>query len=100
VDDLVPCTAEFHALVVALVSAQVPLRDRLPPAQAAGSSLRWVQLSSTLAQVREQLVRRQGLVDQALKIMVPAMHMPVYAGQAGPYGAGGLSSGRFQTFTA
>lgn len=99
VEDLVPCIAEFHALVVALASGKATLQDP-PQGSRAEDALRLKELSATLAQVREQLVRRQGLVEQALKMVVPATHTPVYANQSGPYGAGARSSGRFPAFTA
>lgn len=99
VEDLVPCVAEFHALVVALAQGQGAAQSQ-PLAATTEAALRWKTLGSTLGQVREQLVRRQGLVEQALKMVVPATHSPVYANQSGPYGAGARSSGRFQAFTA
>jgi hypothetical protein len=99
VEDLLPYIAEFHALVVSLATGQTPSSDLQNAATTAGD-LRVKKLSATLVQVREQLVRRQGLVEQALKMVVPATLAPVYANQAGPYGAGARSSGRFQTFTA
>lgn len=99
VDGLVSCIAEFHALVVAVASTETPSQG-LSLAPTAEATLRLKTLGSTLVQVREQLVRRQGLVDQALKIVIPATHTPVYAPQSGPYGAGARSSGRFQVFTA
>jgi hypothetical protein len=100
VEDLVPSIAEFHALVIALVSAQGQSQNP-PVATTMETALRWKQLGSTLGQVREQLVRRQGLVDQALKMVIPATHTPVYANQAGSYGTGGArSSGRLQVLTA
>jgi hypothetical protein len=99
VEDLLPYIAEFHALVVSLATGQTPSSDLQNAATTAGD-LRVKKLSATLVQVREQLVRRQGLVEQALKMVVPATLTPVYANQAGPYGAGARSSGRFQTFTA
>jgi hypothetical protein len=99
VEDMVPCIAEFHALVVALASGKRMPQDP-PQAATTDDVLRLRKLSATLAQVREQLVRRQGLVEQALKMVVPATHTPVYATQSGPYGSGARSSGRFQAFTA
>lgn len=99
VQSLVPCIAEFHALVVALASGQAPSRD-LASGATTDAALRLKQLGATLGQVREQLVRRQGLVEQSLKLVVPATHMPVYTNQSGPYGAGARSSGRLQALTA
>jgi hypothetical protein len=99
VESLVPCISEFHALVVALASEQTLLQDskNLPTNEV---TLRLKKMGATLVQVREQLVRRQGLVDQAVKMVIPATHTPVYANQSGPYGAGARSSGRFDTFSA
>jgi hypothetical protein len=98
-DDLVPCVAAFHALVVALAHEHSRSEDvaRIPSPDAI---LRLKVLSATLVQVREQLARRQGLVDQALKMVIPATRTPVYANQSGPYGAGARSSGRVTVFTA
>ena len=99
VEGLVSCIAEFHALVLAVARTQTPSQD-LPLVPTAEATFRLKTLGSTLVQVREQLVRRQGLVDQALKMVIPATHTPVYANQSGPYGSGARSSGRFQAFTA
>lgn len=51
--------------------------------------------------LRESLLRRQTLVDQALRVAVPATHSQTYAAsKTGPYGAGPKASGRIQSFTA
>ena len=99
VESLVPSIMEFHAVVVALASGSALSQD-LERGPNTGDALRLKELSASLSQVREQLVRRQGLVDQALKMVVPATASPVYTKQSGPYGAGARSSGRFQAFTA
>jgi hypothetical protein len=99
VEDLVPRIAAFHALLIALVSEQTREQDPvlLPTAK---TVVRLKALGATLGQVREQMARRQGLIEQALKLVIPATQTPVYANQSGPYGAGARSSGRFQPFTA
>jgi hypothetical protein len=100
VEDLVPRIADFHALVVALASGQALESGSVVLQPTAETTARLRVLGATLGHVREQLARRHGLVDQALKMVIPATHTPVYAKQSGPYGAGARSSGRFQTFTA
>lgn len=58
-------------------------------------------LSQGFPVLRESLLRRQALVDQALQVVVPATQTPTYgAPVASPYGAGPKASGRFQSFTA
>lgn len=58
-------------------------------------------LSQGFPMLRESLLRRQALVDQALRVAVPATHSQTYAApKAGPYGAGPKASGRIQGFTA
>lgn len=89
----------FQTLVVeanALLAPWAPLGDHLQAADAA----RLRALGAGVAQVREHMLRRQALVEQALHMVVPAMQTPVYAAASGPYGAGAKSSGRFQAFHA
>lgn len=58
-------------------------------------------LSQGFPVLRESLMRRQALVDQALQVVVPATQNQTYAAPtASPYGAGPKASGRFQSFTA
>ena len=58
-------------------------------------------LSQGFPVLRESLMRRQALVDQALQVVVPATQTQTYAAPtASPYGAGPKASGRFQSFTA
>lgn len=58
-------------------------------------------LSQGFPVLRESLLRRQALVDQALRVAVPATHSQTYAAtKTGPYGAGPKASGRIQSFTA
>jgi hypothetical protein len=100
VEDLVPRIAEFHALVVAFASGQALEQGAGVLLPTAETTARLKALGAALGQVREQLARRHGLVEQALKMVIPATQMPVYAKQSGPYGAGARSSGRLQTLTA
>lgn len=99
VDDMALQAQAFQSLVVeanALLAPWKPLGPHLQNADAA----RLRALGAGVAQVREHMLRRQALVEQALQMVVPAMHTPVYAAAAGPYGAGTKSSGRFQAFRA
>jgi hypothetical protein len=99
VDDMAVQAQAFQSLVVeanALLAPWRPLGPHLKNADAA----RLRALGAGVAQVREHMLRRQALVEQALQMVVPAMHTPVYAAAAGPYGAGTKSSGRFQAFRA
>ncbi len=99
VDELAAHAQSFQALLIdanALLEPWKPLGPHLREAEAA----RLRALGAGVAQVREQMLRRQSLVEQALHLVVPALCTPVYAAAAGPYGAGTKSSGRFQTFSA
>ncbi len=99
VDDMEVQAQAFQSLVVeanALLAPWKPLGPHLQRADAA----RLRALGAGLAQVREQMLRRQALVEQALHMVVPAMYTPVYAAAAGPYGVGAKSSGRFQALSA
>jgi hypothetical protein len=99
VEDLVTSAAEFQALVVDIAKSKAQWQDP-QHAPATEAVIRMERVGATLVQLREQLVRRQGLVEQALKVVIPATHTPVYTQQLTPYGAGARSSGRFQAFTA
>ena len=99
VDALAAQAQALQTLVVeanALLAPWTPLGAHLQAADAA----RLRALGAGVAQVREHMLRRQALVEQALHMVVPAMQTPVYAAAAGPYGVGAKSSGRFQAFHA
>lgn len=61
--------------------------------------LRLRALAEGLQVVRANLLRRAVLVDQALKLVVPATIEPTYAG-SGNYGSGPKASGRLSAFAA
>ncbi|PQA77767.1 hypothetical protein [Rhodoferax sp. TS-BS-61-7] len=99
VDDMALQAQQFQSLVVeanALLAPWKPLGAHMQEVDAA----RLRALGAGLARVREHMLRRQALVEQALHMVVPALHTPVYAAAAGPYGRGTQSSGRFQAFSA
>ncbi len=99
VEDMAVQAQAFQSLAVeanVLLAPWKPLGPHLQETDAA----RLRALGAGLAQVREQMLRRQALVEQALHMVVPAMYTPVYAAAAGPYGSGTKSSGRFQGFSA
>ena len=51
--------------------------------------------------LRDSLARRQALVDQALRVVVPAVQTATYgAAAASPYGAGPKASGRLEGIRA
>lgn len=56
-------------------------------------------LAEGLRLVRTNLLRRTALVEQALKLIIPASVDPTYAG-GGAYGAGPRPSGRFGVISA
>jgi hypothetical protein len=99
VEEVVSSVSEFQGMVADLASLKVQLENLEQPS-GNDAMIRMKNVGATLVQVREQLVRRQGLVEQALKVVIPATHTPVYTPKSGLYGAGARSSGRFQTFTA
>lgn len=63
-------------------------------------SQRVAALADAVRAIRQGLLRRAAVVDQALQTLVPAMHQPTYANGAKPYGAGAMSSGRMAVQTA
>jgi hypothetical protein len=71
-------------------------------AEISSTQLRRIKaLSQGFPVLRESLLRRQALVNQALNVAVPATQNQTYATpKASAYGAGPKASGRFQGFAA
>jgi hypothetical protein len=112
--------AQFSAVAVALrdgdVSQLESLSTRLQQMtvefahelaeqpQVANMSFTQLRRARALAQgfvtLRESLLRRQAVVEQALQVVIPATQAPTYAPMGSPYGAGPKSSGRFQGVAA
>jgi len=67
--------------------------------QNAAMTERLKSLAEGLRLVRTNLLRRASLVEQALKLIIPAAIDPTYAG-GGAYGAGPRLSGRFGVLSA
>jgi hypothetical protein len=65
----------------------------------AAMTLRLKSLAEGLRLVRANLLRRATLVEQALKLIIPAAADPTYAGGSA-YGSGPRSSGRFGAMSA
>lgn len=99
VDDMAVQAQTFQSLVVESHALLAPWKPLGPHLQSADAN-RLRALGAELAQVREQMLRRQALVEQALHMVVPAMCTPVYAAAVGPYGVGAKSSGRFKALIA
>jgi hypothetical protein len=78
------------------------VRDGSSASATSFTQLRRVKaLSQGFQVLRESLLRRQALVDQALQVVVPATQSTTYStSAASQYGAGPKASGKFQSLLA